>query len=163
MSMAADSARSGRSRWLDHFGTLLRVALGGLMIWAGYVKLTAIEDSVRAVRAYEILPEALVRPFGVGVPLLEIIAGVLLVVGLFTRISAAIIGLLMVMFIVAIAQAWARGLSIDCGCFGGGGEIDPDETQYVTELIRDGLMLLAAAWLVWRPRTTASADRALFG
>lgn len=163
MSPTADAGVTPRSQWLDHLGTLLRLALGGLMIWAGWVKLTAIEDSVRAVRAYEVLPEALVRPFGVGVPLIEVIAGLLLVAGLFTRISAGIIGLLMIVFIVAIAQAWARGLSIDCGCFGGGGQIHPDDTQYITELVRDTAMLLAAGWLVWRPRTTASADRALFG
>lgn len=49
----------------------------------------------------------------------------------------------MLAFIIAIAQAWARGLSIDCGCFGGGGAIDPEDTKYLSEIIRDiGLMAL---------------------
>jgi hypothetical protein len=70
---------------------------------------------------------------------------------------------LMFAFIVGIAQAWARGLTIDCGCFGGGGQIGAAETRYPQEIARDVVFALAGAWLVWRPRTLASLDRVLFG
>ena len=52
-----------------------------------------------------------------------------------------------------MTQAWARGLSIDCGCFGGGGAVDPEQTAYGRELLRDAGFLLLAGWLVVRPRT----------
>jgi hypothetical protein len=62
-------------------------------------------------------------------------------------------------FIAGVTQAWARGLSIDCGCFGGGGAVDPGETAYVAELLRDAGFLALAVWLVVRPRTYRSVDR----
>ena len=52
-----------------------------------------------------------------------------------------------------VAQAWARGLSIDCGCLGGGGAVDPGDTAYGRELLRDAGFLLMAGWLMARPRT----------
>ena len=91
------------------------------------------------------------------------VLGALLVLGLFTRVTAALSTLLMLAFIVGIAQAWARGLTIDCGCFGGGGQIGAEETKYPQEIARDASFALAGAWLWWRPRSLASLDRVLFG
>ena len=54
-------------------------------------------------------------------PVLEVVVGLCLVLGLLTRGAAVVSALLFVAFIVGIASAWARGLQIDCGCFGGGG------------------------------------------
>jgi uncharacterized membrane protein YphA (DoxX/SURF4 family) len=88
---------------------------------------------------------------------------VLLVLGLFTRPVAIASTLLMVAFIIGISQAWARGLTIDCGCFGGGGEIGAKSTTYPLDIARDTLFALAGAWLWWRPRTLASLDSYLFG
>ena len=87
----------------------------------------------------------------------------LLVLGLFTRPVAVVSTLLMVAFVIGIAQAWARGLTIDCGCFGGGGQIGADETRYPQEIARDLAFAAAGAWLVVRPRSLASLDRRLFG
>jgi hypothetical protein len=61
-------------------------------------------------------------------------------------------------FVVGVAQAWARGLSIDCGCFGGGGAVAPGDTAYLQELMRDTSFLVLAAWLIVRPRTLLSID-----
>ena len=70
--------------------------------------------------------------------------------------------LLLVAFIVGIASAWARGLQIDCGCFGGGG-FDADATaKYPWEIARDVGLLLLSLWLVWRPRTRFALDSLLF-
>ncbi len=49
----------------------------------------------------------------------------------------------MVAFIIGISQAWARGLTIDCGCFGGGGQIGAAETRYPQEIARDAAFALA--------------------
>jgi hypothetical protein len=60
-------------------------------------------------------------------------------------------------------QAWVRGLAIDCGCFGGGGAVDPDATAYGLELLRDAGFLALAVWLIARPRTLAALDGILMG
>ena len=104
----------------DLIGLLARLILGVVLIWAGAAKVTSPAVSARAVRAFQILPYDFAGYVGYGLPLLEILIGLLLVIGLFTRISAAVGGLLMLAFIIGIASAWARGLTIDCGCFGGG-------------------------------------------
>jgi len=141
--------------------TVLRVGLGAVAIVAGLAKITDLPASVRAVRAYELLPEGLAVAVGNALPLVELFLGAFLVVGFLTRWSAAAFGLLMVVFVVGIASAWARGLSIDCGCFGGGGPTDPKDTAYPAELLRDVGLLAGAALLVWRPRSRLSLDSAL--
>jgi hypothetical protein len=61
-------------------------------------------------------------------------------------------------FVAGVTQAWARGLSIDCGCFGGGGVVAPEGTAYGRELLRVAGFLLLAGWLVVRPRTLSALD-----
>ena len=57
-------------------------------------------------------------------PFVEIALGVLLLIlGLATRLAAVVSAALLVVFIAGIASAWTRGLRIDCGCFGGGGDL----------------------------------------
>ena len=92
-----------------------------------------------------------------------LVVGVLLVLGLFTRVSALIGTVLMLAFVIGIAQAWARGLSIDCGCFGGGGQVAPEQTKYGREIARDLGLAVCGAWLAIRSRSTWSLDRLLFG
>src|SRR5699024_9122073 len=67
-------------------------------------------------------------------------------------------GVLVLVLIAAIAQAWARDLSIDCGCFGGGGQIAAGETSYPLEILRDVGFLVLASWLATRPRSFGSLD-----
>src|SRR6476659_9568036 len=104
-------------RLLPWAGLLARLVVGGVWIVAGSLKLPDPAESVRAVRAYRLLPEASVHAVGYGLPFLEIAVGLLLVLGLGTQVAAAISAFL-VLFIVGISTAWARGLQIDCGCFG---------------------------------------------
>ncbi|MDT0203959.1 DoxX family protein [Nocardioides sp. AE5] len=147
------------SRWI---GLVLRLVTGGVWIVAGALKLPDPAASVRAVRAYDLLPEAIVPAIGHLLPVLEIIVGTCLVLGVLVRANALVSALLFAAFIVGIASAWARGLQIDCGCFGGGG-FDADATsKYPLDLARDAALLLASAWLVWRPASRLALDTVLF-
>ena len=122
---------------------LARLILGAVLLVAGALKVPNLPKSAMAVRAYEMLPIPIANFLGYTLPWIEIGLGLLLIVGVTVKISGALGGLTMLAFIIAIAQAWARGLSIDCGCFGGGGTIDPEDTKYLSEIIRDiGLMAL---------------------
>jgi uncharacterized membrane protein YphA (DoxX/SURF4 family) len=123
---------------------LFRVILGGVLLVAGGLKVGNPQKSAMSVRAYEVLPIDIANFFGYVLPWFEIGVGALLILGVAVKISALLGGVTMLIFILAISQAWARGLSIDCGCFGGGGAIDPSETKYLEEILRDfGLMFMA--------------------
>ncbi|GAA1177171.1 putative membrane protein YphA (DoxX/SURF4 family) [Kitasatospora gansuensis] len=142
----------------EWFGLVARIGLAVVWAWAGLAKVADPAEAAQAVRAYEILPESLVKPVGYGLPFLELALALLLLIGLGTRIVAVISALLLLTFIGGIGSAWARGISIDCGCFGGGGAVDSSQTEYLQEILRDSGFLLLAAWLVYRPRTKLSAD-----
>ena len=147
----------------DWFGLVARVVTGGVWVVAGALKFPDPAASVRAVRAYDLLPEAVVPTVGHLLPVVEVVIGVALLVGLLTRPVAVVSALLLVAFVVGIAAAWARGLSIDCGCFGGGG-FDADATEtYPWEIARDLGLLALSLWLVVRPASRFSLDHALFG
>ncbi|HEY0638183.1 MAG TPA: MauE/DoxX family redox-associated membrane protein [Pseudonocardiaceae bacterium] len=137
----------------DVIGTIARIGLAGIWLVSGVLKALEPEQTYLAVAAYDVLPTGLVDPVATALPFLEIALGVLLLVGFGTRAVAVTSAAVLLVFIAGVVQAWARGLSIDCGCFGGGGEVAPGETRYPQELARDLGFLLLAAWLVVRPRT----------
>jgi uncharacterized membrane protein YphA (DoxX/SURF4 family) len=143
-------------------GLLARLITGGVWIVAGALKLPDPASSIRAVRAYELLPESIVPTVGHALPVVEVVIGVCLVLGLLTRAMGVLSSLLFVAFIVGISAAWTRGLSIDCGCFGGGGEIADATSEYPWEIARDVGLLLLSAWLVTWPRTRWSLDAVVF-
>jgi uncharacterized membrane protein YphA (DoxX/SURF4 family) len=145
--------------WL---GLVARLVVGCVWIYAGAAKLLDPAQSVAAVRAYQILPGNTAQPVGQLLPVLEVVVGVMLVLGLLTRGAAVLSGLLFVAFIVGIASVWARGMNIDCGCFGGGG-YDPDaSSKYPWEIARDVILLLASVFLVWSSSTRLALDSLLF-
>lgn len=157
--MAADPAAPRRgAAWTEWIGTAARLGLAVVWGWAGLAKIADPAEAAQAVRAYEILPESLVKPIGYALPFLELALALLLLVGLGVRLVAVVSAVLLLAFIAGIASAWARGISIDCGCFGGGGAVDESQTHYLQEILRDTGFLLLAGWLIWRPRTKFSMD-----
>ncbi len=143
--------------------TLLRLVLAGVFAVAGALKLPDPDESVRAVRAYRLLPEAVVPFVGYGLPVFEVLLALALAVGVLTRASAVVSAVLLVAFVVGVASAAARGLSIDCGCFGGGGEVAEGQTKYTEEIVRDLALLVGALVLARWPRSRWSVDGWLRG
>lgn len=146
-------------RWT---GLLARLIVGGVWVYAGALKVGDPAASVSAVRAYQLLPTGVAEVVGRTLPMVEIVVGACLIIGLLTRFNGVVSALLQVAFVVGIASVWSRGIEIDCGCFGDGGP-DPDATsQYPWEIARDlGLMALSV-FLVVRPRTAYAVDSVLF-
>jgi uncharacterized membrane protein YphA (DoxX/SURF4 family) len=142
----------------DVIGTLVRLGLAAVWLVSGLLKAMDPDQTYIAVRAYDVLPGIGVEIVAALLPWFELALGVLLLAGVGTRLVAAMSAALLLVFIAGVAQAWARGLSIDCGCFGGGGAVEPGETTYVQELVRDAGFLLMAGWLVVRPRTVLALD-----
>jgi uncharacterized membrane protein YphA (DoxX/SURF4 family) len=147
-----------RARLLDVVGTLARFGLAAVWLVSGLLKAADPDQTYVAVRAYDVLPEAGVEVVAALLPWVELALGVLLLAGVGTRLVAALSAVLVGVFVAGVGQAWARGLSIDCGCFGGGGAVEPGETTYLQELLRDAGFMLMAGWLVARPRTLLAFD-----
>lgn len=142
--------------WLTLFA---RVVLGGTLLAAGALKVGNLQKSAMAVRAYELLPVPLANFIGYTLPWIEIGVGLLLILGVATKTVAVIGATNMLVFIIAIAQAWARGLSIDCGCFGGGGSVDPEDTKYLSEIIRDLGLFALGLYLYLYPKGRFALDK----
>jgi len=144
--------------WLT---TVARVSLGLVMVSAGVLKISNPDQAVRAVQAYELLPRGVDQVVGYGLPMIEVALGLLLILGLGTRIAAVLAGVFMLVFIVGVSSAWARGLNIDCGCFGGGGAVGSSGKawRYLSEILRDLLFLGLASWSAVLPASRLALDR----
>ncbi|WP_290102898.1 MauE/DoxX family redox-associated membrane protein [Actinomadura sp. DC4] len=141
---------------------VVRVALATILATAGYAKFSEAEGLQKvAVSSYRILPQGMVTPVALGLPVLEMALAALILLGFATRVMAVCVGLLFIVFIAGIISVWARGLSIDCGCFGGGGAVTKGQTHYLREIFRDLGFLVLAAWLMVFPRGKLALDRLL--
>ena len=147
---------------MHRLGLLARAVVGVVWVVAGWLKLPDPTENVRAVRAYRLLPEAVVPTIGHLLPMIEIAVGACLLLGLLTRLMAVFSTVLLVAFIVGISWAWAHGLEIECGCFGGGGPAAGASDKYPWEIARDTGLLLLAALTVWRPTTPFALDNRLY-
>jgi uncharacterized membrane protein YphA (DoxX/SURF4 family) len=147
--------------WL---GTVVRLGLATVWLIAGGAKVGDLAGSGRAVAAFQLMPVELARIVGAALPFIELVMGALLVVGLAVRLTAGISAALLTVYVAGIAAAWARGLQIDCGCFGGGGQLAAAQhPNYAPDIARDlGFLLMAVYLLVW-PRTRLALDEWLLG
>jgi uncharacterized membrane protein YphA (DoxX/SURF4 family) len=121
----------------------IRVALGIVFIYAGFVKLLDPGAFAKIVSHYDIVPKFLLVPFAVGLPAVELLAGLGLVINV--RGSLAVILGLLVIFISVLGYGIFNGMDIDCGCF------SPEEISARNDLrnalFRDLLMTAAVFYL----------------
>jgi putative oxidoreductase len=146
------------SEWLT---TRAQIALGLLFVVASLPKLADPPSFAHMIYNYRILPGGLVNLLALVLPWVELLAGVALLLGLWTRASAALIGLLLVVFIAAISFNLLRGNAIDCGCFdvaAAGRSVAERLADMRRDILRDmGMLALAAPVLLAdRDRRTAA-------
>ena len=102
-----------------YFLAFLRYLLGGLLIFASLHKIPKPMLFVETVKTYKLLPPYAVRPFGYGLPWIELILGILLLIGWQTKTVAVINGGLYAAFTIALIINFFRGRrELNCGCFG---------------------------------------------
>lgn len=117
--------------------TTLRWLLGGLFLWAGLVKLSDPKAFARSIDAFGLVPETLLPPVAIFLPIAEILIG-LAVLRRWRAGLPAMAGLL-VLFIVVLGFAIGQNLEVDCGCFSVAEQ--REHTSVKTALVRDLLML----------------------
>ena len=129
---------------------ILRLALAAVFVGAAVSKIGNPADFHAAIQTYRMLPEMLVPLVALWLPWLELCTAVALLWPRHRRAALWIVFTLSVVFIIAIAQAWWRGLDIVCGCFGRPATVSgPAFREY---FLRDLAFLAAAVWLIVRDR-----------
>ena len=143
-------------------GLAFRIILAAVLIYAGVIKVFEPDGARNAILAYRIFDAGIATFLGWALPIGEIVIGLLLLVGLFVRWAGLATALLMMGFVIGIASVWMRGYNIDCGCFGGGGDITGEgkNWRYTSEILRDLLFTGMAVWLVAWPITALGMERA---
>ncbi|HBA59902.1 MAG TPA: methylamine utilization MauE [Elusimicrobia bacterium] len=146
------------NRVLDILGLLARLAVGGMFVYAGTVKLLApAEEFAYAIETYKVTGAQLSLWAAYIMPWLELYAGLLLAAGIFTRLNAALCGALLLFFEALLAQARLRGLPVtSCGCFGSGSS-NSLEYEFFQNLVF--LALVYAAYRYGRNFSVESAIR----
>jgi uncharacterized membrane protein YphA (DoxX/SURF4 family) len=122
-----------------------RLALAAVFLWAAYTKLRdpwmifAME-----IDAMRIVPSATLEPIARTMPWLELLIGVLLVIGIQTRYVASAATVLLGFLFILLLVLYLRGFQGDCGCFGPGEQLGPKT------LARDGALVALSAWVTWQ-------------
>lgn len=147
-----DMSTKSSSFFMQSISFIARFGLAAVWLYSGWSKFGDHMAMVQTVRAYELFSEPIVQFIATTLPVFELGLGLCLLFGVFTRVISGISAVVLLGFLIGIISAWARGLSIDCGCFGTGG-YNPDVTTwtYVGEIIRDIIFLLGALWTIKRP------------
>jgi len=114
-----------------------RIILALVFIIAAAEKIARPVDFGRAIQAYQLLNGYLISPTAIFIPWIELFAGVLMLFNKFTRPAAIILGMMNIVFIIAIASVMFRGMNIDCGC-----GLDVGFLSYIVGTQADGWALV---------------------
>ena len=123
---------------------LCRLVLGGIFLYAGAIKSQDVTAFAGNIANYQILPYSLNYLVAATLPYVEVLAGVFLLANSKVRPAALLIGVLNLLFMIALASAIVRGLDIDCGCFRAESQTTPS-----VALVRDAGFLLLAVLVFW--------------
>ena len=138
---------------------LFRWAVGLVFIYASMDKLLHPSAFAVAVYNYKILPGGLINPVAITLPWLELVCGILLMVGLFPRAAALILSFLLVVFFLALSISLYRGIDISCGCFTVSTTAEKINISYIA---RDFLVLAMTLQILCFDRNLLSIERLLF-
>lgn len=150
-------------RWIESIVLLvpLRLALAGLFGVAAVLKLASPQEFAFAIKAFELVdPDRashVLVLLAFGIPWAELIAAVLLLLGLWTRASAALLSLLLIAFTAGLLSVIARGIDTECACFGDK-DIFCEGGVGWCHIARNAVMLAASLLLVWRGGGLVAAD-----
>lgn len=124
---------------------ILHFVFGGVFVYAGLLKVADPISFLDDVRSFDLLGDPWAAWVAMGLPWLEIFAGLAVMSGFLRSGGMLVLNGSLVVFLIAITISWWRGIDIRCGCFG-----HSDSTSNYRDLIlRDVLLLLAGIVLVW--------------
>ncbi len=134
------------SRGLIWAERLTRWALAAIFLAAAVPKIIDPSGFALDISHFALVPDPLVNPMAISLPWIEAVAALALLSGFAAEGALLLVNLLMAVFLAALAQAWFRGLDINCGCFGH----SEAKGNIALSLLRDAgffALGLLAAWL----------------
>lgn len=142
----------------------LRLGLGGLFCLAAFKKLQDPQSFAEAIKGFRVVDHTemghLIVSAAFVLPWVEMIAGVLLILGLWTRASALIAGLALGSFIAGLLSVIIRKLDANCSCFGDL-NLFCKATVGWCQVVRNLILLIPAGYLVWRGGGLVALDAVL--
>ena len=134
------------SRWSIFTEWTLRLVLGLVFIWASWHKILTPDQFAKILYGYGIFPDATINLLAIGVPFIELITGLSLILGLYKRSALILINAMLTGFIIVIAFNLIRGHEFDCGCFSFG---DTKGVSSAVELLIRDVFMLGAGLVLW--------------
>lgn len=125
---------------------LCRLALAGVFLYSGYIKVQNTLQFAVAITGYQLVPENLVYPMAQYLPWIEIALGAAVLIGWKIRHFASAVSALLLFFMVALTVTYLRGIEANCGCFSMDDPISP------LTILRDSIFLIPALYLVFENR-----------
>ncbi|MFZ4765945.1 MAG: MauE/DoxX family redox-associated membrane protein [Roseimicrobium sp.] len=126
-------------RWLALVAAWI---FGAVFVWSGWLKVQDPALFLVNIRSFRMLPDPFAAWLALTLPWLEIFAGLAVLTGWLRRGGVLLLNAALVVFAIALLTAWARGLNIECGCFG-----SAKSATILEALVRDAV-LLALGWVV---------------
>ena len=149
-------AMTARSNSFNDYAVLaVSLGLAAVFMYAGVEKMGDALQVADGIAAFGILPAAFISLLALSLPPFEIACGLLLLWPSTRRVGALAIALISVVFFSALLSALARGLTLDCGCFGVGA---PSRQKMWLELALD-VVLAGGALLIYLRSTMGSLRR----
>jgi len=134
---------------------VLRLIIGISFVYAAVDKIIHLDQFARIIYNYHQVPGQFINVFALFLPWVEMIAGILIIVGYWEKAAALIVGGMLVMFIIALSQALIKGVNIECGCF----STTSKAKGPVKDLIfRDSLLLLACGVILWTKKSWLAVE-----
>ena len=137
---------------------ILRLILGGVFIYASLDKIAHPFAFAKIIWFYRIMPADLLNLLALFLPWLELLTGVLLIIGYWENAAALLVAGMLAAFIAALSIALSHGIDINCGCFS---TTSKARSPVINLIIRDILMLAACFLIVRAPASWLSLDRLL--
>jgi uncharacterized membrane protein YphA (DoxX/SURF4 family) len=134
------------SPWTYH---IIRFILGSIFVYAGFMKLIDPKAFARIISQYDIVPDFLLAPFAIGLPAIEFLAGLGLILNI--RGSLSVIFSLLLIFVGVLGYGILNDLNGDCGCF------SPEEIisqNSLTQAFYRDLFMIAGVFLLFLSRTS---------
>lgn len=100
-----------------YISLISRIILGTVFVVVGITKIMDPNLFANEIGNYDLLPNVLTHIPAIILPWVELVLGFMLLFGVKLKESSFLAGTLLLVFTLAVAIAWARGLNISCGCF----------------------------------------------
>jgi uncharacterized membrane protein YphA (DoxX/SURF4 family) len=141
----------------------LRLALGGLFVFAAYLKLKDPQEFVFSIKAFDLLDpvsqDYIIKLLGFAIPWAEMLVGLALLLGFWTRGAATLLAVQLVAFTLGILKVIAEGKEIKCGCFGDYEWPCSSPIQWC-HVARNATLLAVSLLLAWRGAGVVSVESA---